>query len=445
MRQKKTRRTPSRPSRSSGSLIKLLSILFLMISICVGAYWNLHTGIVSEQLADSKIVNIEKGRDNGKDAIYTDVSQEMHEAIDSWLKTQGADVTTIDTQERTEKRHATGGIIRWTTLSKTVIPTKPFTREALETQLNKGGGKTVLYRVEKTKHDGKDVTEYDIAYFDMLDTEQLYLVTDKLYVTEPKANSNVIEKVKNMILRSSSGSLKDTSTKSPSSDTAQTLPSQITGQLAIVIDDCGSSTEILQKFNTIPIPLTYAVMPNKKYTAECAESGYEANRKIFVHMPMQPLNIQSSETVYIGTDMSDSKVKATADEMLDQVPHATGMNNHQGSMATADTRLMEDVMSVLKKRRLMYLDSRTNSASIGEQLASSMGIATSRNNLFIDNDADVSSVKNRLRQAGQIAKNNGSAIVIGHCRLNTAQAICEMVGELNKEGIDIVFATDLMQ
>jgi len=143
--------------------------------------------------------------------------------------------------------------------------------------------------------------------------------------------------------------------------------------------------------------------------------------------------------------MSDSKVKATANEILDQVPHAIGMNNHQGSLATSDSRVMKDIMQVMSSRGLVYLDSRTNSTSVGEQTARAMGVATSRNNLFIDNDASVDAIKSRLRQAGSIARENGSAIVIGHCRRNTAQALSEMIDELHNDGIDLVFATDLME
>ena len=99
----------------------------------------------------------------------------------------------------------------------------------------------------------------------------------------------------------------------------------------------------------------------------------------------------------------------------------------------------------MRSRGLAYLDSRTISSSVGEQTARSNGVETSRNNLFIDNDASVEAVKSRLRQAAHIAQSNGSAIVIGHCRANTAQAISEMVDELHNEGIDLVFATSLME
>lgn len=445
-----TRRTTRNSRKKKGNpLIRKLSVLFVLAAIGAGAYWN--GDLNTQQVADSKMSQIEEGSVEDKDAVYTETSQDVSDALDTWLKSQDADVTTVESKDRTEERYATGGTISWTTKSKEVVPTKAFTREDLEKQLAKSNGKAVLYRVEKTQHNGQDVTEYDIAHFDMLDKEQLYLVTDRLYVTEPKEKTGVVASIKKLIQETTSGSLKDVpqetatiTTKPVTVTDRQKHPAEIKGRLAIVIDDCGSDMKTLEGLNKLPIPLTYAVMPNKPHTSESAESGYDAGRKIFVHLPMEAMHIGSSEKTYIAKDMSDKEVKETANDLLDQVPHAVGMNNHQGSLATADPRLMKDVMAVLKQRHLAYLDSRTNKDSVGEQTASAAGISTTRNNLFIDNDKDVELIKNRLRQGGQIAKSNGSAVVIGHCRPYTLQAIKESIDELHKEGIDIVFVTDLM-
>lgn len=445
-----TRRTTRNSRKKKGNpLIRKLSVLFVLAAIGAGAYWNGDTN--TQQVADSKMSQIEEGSVEDKDAVYTETSQDVSDALDTWLKSQDADVTTVESKDRTEERYATGGTISWTTKSKEVVPTKAFTREDLEKQLAKSNGKAVLYRVEKTQHNGQDVTEYDIAHFDMLDKEQLYLVTDRLYVTEPKEKTGVVASIKKLIQETTSGSLKDVpqetatiTTKPVTVTDRQKHPAEIKGRLAIVIDDCGSDMKTLEGLNKLPIPLTYAVMPNKPHTSESAESGYDAGRKIFVHLPMEAMHIGSSEKTYIAKDMSDKEVKETANDLLDQVPHAVGMNNHQGSLATADPRLMKDVMAVLKQRHLAYLDSRTNKDSVGEQTASAAGISTTRNNLFIDNDKDVELIKNRLRQGGQIAKSNGSAVVIGHCRPYTLQAIKESIDELHKEGIDIVFVTNLM-
>ncbi len=451
MKQSKKRRSSRRHLHP---LITPLSILFVMLAICVGAYWNANADTPATASPVAAMDHLTPTDTTGKDAVYTQVSADVQGAVESWLQMQQADVSTIKTEDRQEYRRATGGSIRWTTRSLLVVPKKSFSKQNLEKQLRTSNGNVVLYRTEETTLDGKAVTEYDIAYFEMLDTEQLYLVMDKLYVTAPKMNSSILDDVKKLVLGSSSGFLKDSTTTATVEDTkssnSQTVgkqkhPTQVKGRLAIVIDDCGSDMTTLNKLNSLPIPLTYAVMPNKPHTTESAQSGYQAGRKIFVHLPMQPLHVASSESTYISSDMSDSKVKSTTNELLDQVPHAIGMNNHQGSMATADSRIMKDVMSVMKKRKMVYLDSRTNSTSVGEQTAASMGIATSRNNLFIDNDADVAAIKKRIRQGGDIAKSNGSAIIIGHCRPKTAQALSEMIDELVQEGIEIVFVTDLMQ
>lgn len=435
------KRKRSRRSSGSPAIARPFAVLLLLIAICAGAWWYLNGN--TEKKADEEITHIDTVQDNGMDADYTGPAGELQDAVETWLKAQHASVTVLKTENREEDRRATGGKIRWTTKQVEVVPEKEFSRTDLEKELAKSGGKAVLYQVDTKKAGGSTVTEYDIALFDMLDKEQVYLVVTKLYVTEPGASKEKEEAVKKAVLNAKDKDL--TSTKEKKRNAGQQHPSEVQGRLAIVIDDCGSSLDILSQFNDMPIPLTYAVMPYKSHTAESADSGYRAGRQIFVHMPMQPQGVASSESVYIGTDMSDSKVKATANEILDQVPHAIGMNNHQGSLATSDSRVMKDIMQVMSSRGLVYLDSRTNSTSVGEQTSRAMGVATSRNNLFIDNDASVDAIKSRLRQAGSIARENGSAIVIGHCRRNTAQALSEMIDELHNDGIDLVFATDLME
>ena len=73
-----------------------------------------------------------------------------------------------------------------------------------------------------------------------------------------------------------------------------------------------------------------------------------------------------------------------------------------------------------------------------------MGVPTTRNNLFLDNDPSVPAVKERLRQAARIAKKNGSAVAIGHCKAGTMRALRDMAAEMIDDGIDFVFVTDLM-
>ncbi|WP_155914476.1 divergent polysaccharide deacetylase family protein [Megasphaera vaginalis (ex Srinivasan et al. 2021)] len=425
--------------RKRGGSLRPAAVLILLIALCIGAYWLLNGGTVSEKLADTKFEELQGLEDDGKNADYTKESGEIQVAVTAWLKSQGYTAETLQTEDREAARRQTGGKILWTTESVFVAPPPSFSKEALEQELAKSGGKVTLYRTESKQIGGSEVTEYDIALFDMLDKEQLFLVVAKVYVAASGTDSAAAKAVRDTLAKPAGKDAAKNKSGAPSASPAKTE-----GRLAIVIDDCGSNLGLIEELNALPVKLTYAVMPFKSATAASAESGYQAGRRIIVHLPMEPLNVASSEEIFISGDMSDSKIKATTAELLDQVPHAVGMNNHQGSAATADSRTMKAVMAVLKERGLSFLDSRTNSASVAAQTAEAMGVPETRNNLFIDNDADVGAVKERLRQAGRIAKANGSAVVIGHCRAKTIAAIREMIDELHHEGIDFVFVTDLM-
>ena len=57
----------------------------------------------------------------------------------------------------------------------------------------------------------------------------------------------------------------------------------------------------------------------------------------------------------VGLD--DEEIRRRVRRALRNVPHARGVNNHMGSKATANERVMRLVLSELKDRNLLFLDS----------------------------------------------------------------------------------------
>lgn len=428
------RRTPAKQKKISG---RAYFVLGLFIALCAMGFAYFHQGN-DTQTADTKISSLDKPADDGKNADYTAAAEELQDGVITWLKSKDCTVETVHTENCEEIRHKTGGKIIWSTKSVVAKGADIFTKETLTEELGKSDGKATLYRTADTTIGGASVKEYDIALFDLLDTEQVYLIALKVFVPADAAFDTVVAALKKDGKKAVSEKDKEFRKK------RGRHPSRVEGRLAVVIDDCGSDMDVLAAYNAVPVDLTYAVMPFKAHTIDSAESGYNAGRKIIVHLPMEPLNVPSSEEIFLSSDMGDSKITATTNELIDQVPYAVGINNHQGSKATADGRLMKDVMSVLKKRGLVFLDSRTSTESVGAQTAAAMGVPTTRNNLFLDNDPSVPAVKERLRQAARIAKKNGSAVAIGHCKAGTMRALRDMAAEMIDDGIDFVFVTDLM-
>ncbi len=217
----------------------------------------------------------------------------------------------------------------------------------------------------------------------------------------------------------------------------------VTGRLVVVIDDAGRDLASQKVYENMGIPLTLAVMPNQVHTREAAMSWHAKGLPVILHQPMESVSGIGMENKVILTSMSDAEIRSMLKNSLSQVPEAIGINNHQGSKATTDKRTMEAVMSELSHRGLFFFDSRTNSTTAADSAAKTYGVRYARNDLFVDNSADVNDICRMIREGAERAKKHGTYIIIGHCRPNTAEAFRQMVPKLQAEGIEFRYLSSV--
>ena len=224
---------------------------------------------------------------------------------------------------------------------------------------------------------------------------------------------------------------------------APNSPSWVKGRLAVVIDDAGRDMESQHVYEGMGIPLTLAVMPNQVHTREAALSWHAHGLPLILHQPMESVSGIGMESEVILTSMSDEEIRNMLKKSLSQVPEAAGINNHQGSKATIDAHTMEAVMDELHHRHLFFFDSRTNSTTAADKAAASYGVPYVRNDLFVDNEADVAAISAMIAEGARRAEKYGSYVIIGHCRPKTAEAFRQMVPKLKEQGIQFVYVSSL--
>lgn len=220
-------------------------------------------------------------------------------------------------------------------------------------------------------------------------------------------------------------------------------PSAVKGRLAVVIDDAGRDLASQHVYESLGIPLTLAVMPNQSHTRDAALSWHAHGLPVILHQPMESVSGIGMESKVILTSMGENEVRSLLKDSLSQVPEAVGINNHQGSKATIDPHTMDAVMKELHQRHLFFFDSRTNSTTAADSAAASYGVPYVRNDLFVDNEADVSAISQMIEEAGRRAQKYGTYVIIGHCRTKTAEAFRQMVPQLEKEGIQFIYVSSL--
>lgn len=215
-------------------------------------------------------------------------------------------------------------------------------------------------------------------------------------------------------------------------------------QIAIVIDDWGYNPDLVDMLDP-KYPVTCAVLPNLNYSRQVSDKLHAKGFEIILHLPMEPRERLNLENDTILTSMGESQVQKILDGDLKALPYAKGVNNHMGSLATADSKVMEAIYKSLNKKGLYFLDSSTASGSLCPELAPEFGIRFARRNVFIDNSSEPSYIKGQIRAAALIARNFGRAVGIGHARINTLEALKETMPELEKEGYSFVFVSELVR
>lgn len=217
-----------------------------------------------------------------------------------------------------------------------------------------------------------------------------------------------------------------------------------TAQVAIIIDDCGQWLDTERALIALPIPITLAVLPHVRYSQRIAQEAAAAGKGVMLHLPMEPVSHIYPGPGEIKDGMTDGEVIRQTEDDLAQVPLAKGANNHEGSLASADDRVMKDVMSVMKEHHLFFVDSRTSAKTVAQQVAQEDGVQNARRNVFLDNDPDLVQTEAQLEQAVAIAERHGSAIAIGHPKPTTLAAIRALYPKLQAEGVQFVLAQDLV-
>jgi uncharacterized protein len=215
-------------------------------------------------------------------------------------------------------------------------------------------------------------------------------------------------------------------------------------RLAIIIDDLGSDRAAAEAVFALGYPLTVSVLPNHEHSVDIAKEAHRRGFQVMLHLPMQSVANETREAQELRPGMPAPEVAALLDQFLQNVPDPAGVNNHQGSQATADTALMDELMPVLRDRHLFYVDSRTTAATVAYDTAQDFGVRSAfRNVPFLDDVAEVAAVRKQLELALRGAREKGEAVAIGHPHPATLQALREVLPLAQGQGVRLVLTSEL--
>ena len=217
-------------------------------------------------------------------------------------------------------------------------------------------------------------------------------------------------------------------------------------KIAIVIDDAGVDKKRTAAVIQLQPPVTIAFLTYASEIKKQVRNAKKAGHEIIVHMAMEPesKNIDPGPNVLL--------IKSDSKEILDQLRWGlnrfdgyVGINNHMGSRFTSDPNGMGVVMRELKRRGLLFLDSRTSRNTVGASIALAYDVPYTQRDFFLDNDDSLGAINRQLRKIESFAKKNGYAVAIGHPKDSTLKALSQWLKTLKERGFSQVPISQLVK
>lgn len=222
------------------------------------------------------------------------------------------------------------------------------------------------------------------------------------------------------------------------------------GVIALVLDDLGYLPAALTTLETFSEPMAIAVLPDGRLARQSAEFGKRKGWDVLLHLPMESKN-GSAEPSTIRRSHKDADIRSAVFRMVDAIPGVIGVNNHQGSVATVDRRVMSTVLAAVKERQLFFLDSRTTNESVVVEEARRLGVPVRSRDVFLDDpdagrDAGgkVEGLAQAWEKAVKIVRERRECIVIGHPNPETLSFLSVEIPKAKKRGIRFVRISEMI-
>lgn len=208
--------------------------------------------------------------------------------------------------------------------------------------------------------------------------------------------------------------------------------------IAVVIDDMGLDRLRSDRITGLPAPLTLAYLAYASNLDTQTETARAAGHELLVHVSMEPGSDADPGPNALLTGLTPKELDRRIDWSLAQFTRFVGINNHMGSKATSDRPSMAAVMSKLRAKGLLFLDSRTSGATVAYAEAERQGIPALQRDVFLDHDPSPIAVRAALDQVEEIARRRGHAIAIGHPKDATIEALAEWLPDVRSRGFALV-------
>ncbi len=211
-------------------------------------------------------------------------------------------------------------------------------------------------------------------------------------------------------------------------------------KIAIVVGGLGLSetgTEIA--LSRLPQEVTFAFAPYGDKLAHWMEVARKEGHELLLQLPLEPFDFPDNDpgphTLLV--DLDDAQFKERLSFLLSRMTNYVGVVNYAGGRFTASREAMQRLLQELKRRGLMYLDDKSSSRSLAEEVAKESNTPFSGASVVLDEVPKPSDIQARLLHLEAEARSKGYAVGVATALPVTIEQLERWSKDLEERGLQL--------
>ncbi len=209
-------------------------------------------------------------------------------------------------------------------------------------------------------------------------------------------------------------------------------------RIAVVIAGLGiSETMTQQVIESMPgeVTLSFAAFSKniKKWIDKSRADGHE----VLIDLPMEPIDYPASDPgprTLLASVPIDQNLRQL-EWILSRATGYIGVATYMGSGLGTKPRALNPILTELKNRGLLLVDTRENPISLTGKLAREMGMTVATNESFIDRQPAGKIISERLAKLEIRAKDHGTIVAVARPLPVTLQLLKPWIASLKGKGL----------
>ncbi|PPR12302.1 MAG: hypothetical protein CFH41_00339 [Alphaproteobacteria bacterium MarineAlpha11_Bin1] len=217
-------------------------------------------------------------------------------------------------------------------------------------------------------------------------------------------------------------------------------------RIGIVVTGLGlSDAATISAIQGLPGGVTLAFAPHSSKLSEWIRLARAGGHEVLINIPMEPLSYPDYNPGP-QTLLTSLSTKLNLDRLFWALSRASGyvgIVDFQGSRFTASRQHMEPVLRALKRRGLLYLDSRSTPRSITPVVARDLKMAFAISGLTLDEKASRKDIDRKFGKLENRARQESRAIGIASPYPVTLERIASWTRQIRARGLALAPITAL--